>query len=195
MPRSWMPKRIAWLSNLHFYPSIRNNVVWKRKPPLCHPERTQISYFTALPAATYAALRRESRMQSTGAAVFDRKSGGAEGPAVRPGSRTKVPVPSVLPQTRHPERSASQINRMTQPLWRGVEEPVLSVAEGTSAVLISPMLLRAFRPPKPDETQRSHPSFRPHNRFRNTLRTLHQYPVLGFQSSSGRNPAVSRDIE
>jgi hypothetical protein len=209
MPRSWMPKRIAWLSNLHFYPSIRNNVVWKRKPPLCHPacpgvpwERTRISYFTALPAATYAALRKESRMKSTEATVSDRKSGAAEGPAVRPGSRTKVPVPSVLPKTRHPacpglpwERSASQINRMTQPLWRGVEEPVLSVAEGTSAVLISPMLLRAFRPPKPDETRRSHPSFRPHNRFRNTLRTLHQYPVLGFQSSSGRNPAVSRDIE
>jgi hypothetical protein len=39
---------------------------------------------------------------------------------------------------------------VTQRLWRGVEEPVLSVAEGTSAVLILPMLLGAFRPPKPD---------------------------------------------
>jgi hypothetical protein len=27
------------------------------------------------------------------------------------------------------------MDRVTQPLWRGVEEPVLSVAEGTSAVL------------------------------------------------------------
>jgi hypothetical protein len=47
-------------------------------------------------------------------------------------------------------RSASQIDRDTQRLWRGVEEPVLTVAEGTSAVLILPMLLGAFRPPKPD---------------------------------------------
>jgi hypothetical protein len=29
-----------------------------------------------------------------------------------------------LPQGRHPERSASQIYRVTQRLWRGVEEPV-----------------------------------------------------------------------
>jgi hypothetical protein len=73
------------------------------RPQLCHPERTRISYFTALPAATFAALRKESRMKSTEATVFDRKSGGAEGPAVRPGSRAKVPVPLVLPQNRHPE--------------------------------------------------------------------------------------------
>ena len=54
-----------------------------RNPPLCHSERTRISYFTALPAATYAALRKESRMKSTETTVSDRKSGGAEGPAVR----------------------------------------------------------------------------------------------------------------
>jgi hypothetical protein len=63
--------------------AISNIIAWKRKPPLCHPERTQISYFTALPAATYAALLKESRMKSTEATVFDRKSGAAEGPAVR----------------------------------------------------------------------------------------------------------------
>jgi hypothetical protein len=38
----------------------------------------------------------------------------AEGPAVRPGSRTKVSVPLVLPQNRHPECSASPIDRVTQ---------------------------------------------------------------------------------
>src|SRR6202044_1488143 len=57
-----------------------------------------------------------------------------------------TPDPLVLPQTRHPERSASPIDRVTQRLWRGVEEPVLSVAEGTSAVLILSMLFKAFRP-------------------------------------------------
>src|ERR1700721_4745788 len=72
------------------------------RPPLCHPERPRISYFTALSAATYAALHKESRMKSVEATVFDRKSGGAEGPAVRPGSRTKFSVPFVLPQNRHP---------------------------------------------------------------------------------------------
>src|SRR5580698_1824353 len=39
-------------------------------------------------------------MNSTEATAFDRKSGGAEGPAVRPGSRTKVSVPLALPQNR-----------------------------------------------------------------------------------------------
>jgi hypothetical protein len=42
-------------------------------------------------------------MKSTEATVLDRKSGGAEGPAVRPGSRTKFSVPLVLQQNRHPE--------------------------------------------------------------------------------------------
>ena len=55
---------------------------------------------------------------------------------MRPGSRTKVSVPLVLPQNRHPERSASKIYRLTQDLKRGVEEPVLSVVEGTPAMLI-----------------------------------------------------------
>jgi hypothetical protein len=39
------------------------------------------------------------------------------------------------------------MDRVTQRLWRGVEEPVLSVAVGTSALLDLPKLLRAFRPP------------------------------------------------
>ena len=71
-------------------------------------------------------------------------------------SRTKVSVSLVLPQNRHPacpglpwERSASQIHRVTQRLWRGVEEPVLSVAEGTSTVHNLPVLLGAFVPTKP----------------------------------------------
>jgi hypothetical protein len=68
-----------------------------------------------------------------------------EGPAV------SVPV---LPQTRHPERSAAPIDRVTQRLGRGVEEPVLSGAEGTPALLIYPMLLRAFQPPSPHKRPR-----------------------------------------
>ena len=68
-------------------------------------ERTRISYLTALPAATYAALRKESRMKSTEATAFDRKSGGGEGSAVRPGSQTKVWVLLVL--TQAPSRPAS----------------------------------------------------------------------------------------
>jgi hypothetical protein len=42
------------------------------------------------------------------------------------------------------------MDRVTQRLWRGVKEPVLSVAEGTSAGLNLPMLLGALQPPKPD---------------------------------------------
>ena len=40
------------------------------------------------------------------------------------------------------------MDRLTQSLWRGVEELVPSVAEGTSAVFNLPMLLGAFQPPK-----------------------------------------------
>ena len=43
------------------------------------------------------------------------------------------PVVFTPPTNRHPERSPSQIGRVTQRLWGEVEEPVLSVAEGTSA--------------------------------------------------------------
>jgi hypothetical protein len=119
----WDQSEAKWTCCFFFCPSDLTAPNKSHHPPLCHPERSRISYFTALPAATYAALRKESRMKSTEATVFDRKSGGAEGPAVRPGSRAKVSVPLVLPQNRHPERSASPICRVTQRLWRAVEGP------------------------------------------------------------------------
>jgi hypothetical protein len=46
---------------------------------------------------------KESRMKSTEVTVFDRKSGGGEGSAVRPGSRSKVWVLLVLTQTLKPQ--------------------------------------------------------------------------------------------
>jgi hypothetical protein len=56
---------------------------YKVETPLpCHPERTRISYSTALTAATYVVLLKENHMHLTEAATLDRKSGGAEGPAV-----------------------------------------------------------------------------------------------------------------
>jgi hypothetical protein len=50
--------------------------------PFCHPERTRISYFTALATATYVVLPKENHMHLTEAATLDRKSGEAEGSAV-----------------------------------------------------------------------------------------------------------------
>src|SRR5277367_2640470 len=47
-------------------------------PLSSRPERTRISYFALLATTTYAALRRESRMQSMNATTLDRKSGGAQ---------------------------------------------------------------------------------------------------------------------
>ena len=55
----------------------------QRPSPFCHPERTRISYFTALTGATYVVLLKENHMQLFEAATLDRKSGEAEGPAVR----------------------------------------------------------------------------------------------------------------
>jgi hypothetical protein len=59
-----------------------NDFPWKLDPSLCHPERTRISYFTALAVATYVVLPKENHMQLIEAATLDRKSGGAEGSAV-----------------------------------------------------------------------------------------------------------------
>jgi hypothetical protein len=81
---------------------------------------TRISCHVALDRAACAPFRKERRMKCINATNLNRKSGGS---AVRPGFRTKVSVPLVLPQNRHPERSASQLDRLTQRLWRGVEGP------------------------------------------------------------------------
>src|ERR1700735_3823816 len=47
-------------------------------PLSSRPERTRISYFALLATSTYAALRRESRMQIIKATGLHRKSGGAQ---------------------------------------------------------------------------------------------------------------------
>jgi hypothetical protein len=52
--------------------------------PFVIPERTRISYLTALTTATYVVLYKENHMQSIEAATLDRKSGEAEGSAVPP---------------------------------------------------------------------------------------------------------------
>jgi hypothetical protein len=56
---------------------------FQQPSPFCHPERTWISYFAALTAATYVVLLKENHMQLFEAATLDGKSGQAEGSAVR----------------------------------------------------------------------------------------------------------------
>jgi hypothetical protein len=82
-------------------------------PPLVIPTR--------IPATKH---RTGPRVKCINATNLNRNPGERrEGSALCPGSRTEVSVPLVLPQNRHPERSASQIHRLTQRLWRGVEGP------------------------------------------------------------------------
>jgi hypothetical protein len=170
-----------------FCPSTLTAPNKSHRPPLCHPERTRISYLTALPAATYAALRKESRMTSTEATAFDRKSGGAEGSAVRPGSRTKVSVPLVPPQNRHPERSASPIDCETQCLWRGVEGP--------RRCLFHPCCSELFnhRSPFFNQCKLHFPPLRPPDFLSGA------HPHLAFeiaiQMLLGQNESVSRPLE
>jgi hypothetical protein len=59
-----------------------NRSLWKRRSPLCHPERTRISYYAAPEMATCAAFYKESRMRFADPTKLDRKSGAAEGSAV-----------------------------------------------------------------------------------------------------------------
>ena len=77
-------------------PRSRNHSLWNRCPSLCHPERTRISYFTALSSDTYVVLPKENHMQLTEAATLDRKSGEADlpRPAVE-GSAVFHPYPVV----------------------------------------------------------------------------------------------------
>jgi hypothetical protein len=70
-----------------FRPNNRRNP-WQRSSPYNYPllfvipKRTRISYFTALPSATFVVLLKENHMQLTEATTLDRKSGEAEGSAV-----------------------------------------------------------------------------------------------------------------
>jgi hypothetical protein len=57
---------------------LSNRSLWKRRPPLCHPERTRISYYAAPEMATCAAFIEESRMKFADPTKLDRKSGAAE---------------------------------------------------------------------------------------------------------------------
>jgi hypothetical protein len=62
--------------------SVQQPLFMEPSPFPCHPERTRISYLTALANATYVVLLKENHMQLTEAATLDRKSGEAEGSAV-----------------------------------------------------------------------------------------------------------------
>jgi hypothetical protein len=63
-------------------PQSSNHFLSGRRPFLCHPERSRISYLTALTGATYVVLPKENHIQLTEATTLDRKSGEAEGSAV-----------------------------------------------------------------------------------------------------------------
>src|ERR1700692_2140879 len=112
-------------------PPNNRPIPWQRSfpfqqpSPFCHPERSRISYFAALAGATYVVLLKENHMQLFEAATLDRKSGEAEGSAVRHSGAPNLPFynSKLPPQSRHPERSASRIYRNQMALWRGVEGP------------------------------------------------------------------------
>jgi hypothetical protein len=83
MPRQyvsvWMAKALSF-DKTPFHPATALSL--QLPSPFCHPERSRISYFTALIGATYVVLPKENHMPLTEAATLDRKSGGAEGSAV-----------------------------------------------------------------------------------------------------------------
>jgi hypothetical protein len=63
-----------------FYARFRRRVGYHASPKSRYslgPQRSRISYLAALATATYAAFRRERRMNIANATNFDSKSGGA----------------------------------------------------------------------------------------------------------------------
>src|ERR1700733_4204710 len=61
---------------------LSNCSQWKRRPPLCHPERTRISCHAAPDTVACAPFSRERRMKFANATKSYRKSGAVEGSAV-----------------------------------------------------------------------------------------------------------------
>jgi hypothetical protein len=70
---------------------------FQQPSPFCHPERTRISYFTALTSAAYVVLLKENHMRLFEAAILDRKSGEAEGSAVRHSGTPNLPFHNHFP--------------------------------------------------------------------------------------------------
>ena len=66
----------------------------KRRPSICHPERTWISCHAAPDTVACAPLSKERRMKFANATKFYRKSGAAEGSAVQRTFRGNVFQPS-----------------------------------------------------------------------------------------------------
>jgi hypothetical protein len=107
MPKSWMPRRIAWLSNLYFA-QVSPSEEKAQVPPLrsgrddnsvgpstaicltafgafskqqnCHPDRSAPGFPATQhsPAATCAAFSEESRIKFANASNLNRKSGVAQ---------------------------------------------------------------------------------------------------------------------
>jgi ABC-type uncharacterized transport system permease subunit len=99
----WKRRRFSlpWVSRMSLpqgdeKPQSSNRFLSNRGPFLCHPERTRISYFTALTSATFVVLPKENHMQLTEATTLDRKSGEAEGSAVPRALRGNVFLQSVI---------------------------------------------------------------------------------------------------
>ena len=61
------------------------------------PKRSRISYLTALTSAAYVVLLKENHMPSFEAAILDRKSGEAEGSAVRHSGAPNFPFYNHFP--------------------------------------------------------------------------------------------------
>jgi hypothetical protein len=76
-----------------------NRSPWKRRPPLCHPERTRISCHAAPDTVTCAPFSKERRIKFANATKFYRKSGAAEGSAVQRTFRGNVFRPSAVEST------------------------------------------------------------------------------------------------
>jgi hypothetical protein len=91
-------------------------------PPFCHPERTRISCCTALIGDPDVVLFKENHTQLTEAATLDRKSGEAEGPAVRHSCAPPLPVHNphqIIDRISMGDRGRTLADGRLNSLWRG----------------------------------------------------------------------------
>ncbi len=79
---------------------------FQQPSPFCHPERTRISYFTALTSATFVVLPKENHMQLIEATTLDKEIRGSRGicSSADPSWICSSTERTGLPATRHSKR-------------------------------------------------------------------------------------------
>jgi hypothetical protein len=98
--RRWAERRLRFRQRL-----FSNHHLWKCHPPLCHPDPDFLPRSTGQGRVCASPWRKAHEVHQRRKSQQEIRGSAAAGPAVRPGSRTKVWVSLVLTYTPAPSRT------------------------------------------------------------------------------------------